>query len=102
MQEKKSNGLAIASLVLGIISIGFTLCAFPMLLTFIIWFTGPFIFIVGITTGIVGIVLGAIAKKRNPTKMAKLGLILSIIGLVLTFLEIIYSIAYIFMALGQI
>ena len=67
MEEKKSNGLAIASLVLGIVSIVFC---------FIIQWLGLII-------GIVGIVLGVMAKKKNPTGMATAGLVLSIIGTVL-------------------
>lgn len=67
MEEKKSNGLAVASLVLGIVSIVFSF--------FLQW--------LGLIIGIVGIVLGVMAKKKNPSGMATAGLVLSIIGTVL-------------------
>lgn len=69
MEEKKSNGFAIASLVLGIVSIVFSLIGLSF----------PF----GLIIGIVGIVLGVMAKKKNPTGMATAGLVLSIIGTIL-------------------
>lgn len=70
--------MAIASLVLGIASLFF---GTVMQLTGIGW--------IGIICGIVGIVLGVIAKKHlmaagQPAGMAKAGFILSIIGLVLS------------------
>ena len=68
MEEKKSNGFAIASLVLGIVSIVFNFFALQ---------------IFGLILGIVGIVLGVMAKKKNPSGMATAGLVLSIIGTVL-------------------
>lgn len=68
MEEKKSNGFAIASLVLGIVSLVFNFFALQVF---------------GLILGIVGIVLGVIAKKKNPTGMATAGLVLSIIGTVL-------------------
>ena len=77
MEEKKSNGLAVASLVLGIVSIVFC---------FIIQWLGLII-------GIVGIVLGVMAKKKNPTGMATAGLVLSIIGTVLCALVFIACVA---------
>ena len=69
MEEKKSNGFAIASLVLGIVAIVFSFIGLSI----------PFELIIGI----VGIVLGVVAKKKNPTGMATAGLVLSIIGTVL-------------------
>lgn len=74
MEEKKSNGLAIASLVLGIVAIVFNFIGLG---------------IVGLILGIVGIVLGVLAKKKNPTGMATAGLVLSIIGTVLCALILI-------------
>lgn len=68
MEEKKSNGLAVASLVLGIVAIVFSFIGLGWL---------------GLIIGIVGIVLGVMAKKKNPTGMATAGLVLSIIGTVL-------------------
>lgn len=66
--------MAVASLVLGIVSVVFALL-------------GPLAIYGGIA-GIVGVVLGALGKKRlqeagQPTGMATAGLVLSIIGTVL-------------------
>lgn len=69
MEEKKSNGLAIASIVLGIVAIVFSFIGLSI----------PF----GLIIGIVGIILGVMAKKKNPCGMATAGLVLSIIGTVL-------------------
>jgi hypothetical protein len=69
MEEKKSNGLAITSLVLGIVAIVFSFIGLSI----------PF----GLIIGIVGIILGVMAKKKNPCGMATAGLVLSIIGTVL-------------------
>lgn len=77
MEEKKPNGLAVASLVLGIVSIVFSF--------FLQW--------LGLIIGIVGIILGVMAKKKNPTGMATAGLVLSIIGTVLCALIFIACIA---------
>lgn len=58
--------MAVASLVLGIFSILFA-------------FTGP-ISIIGVILGAVGIVLGALARKSEPSDMATGGLVTSIVG----------------------
>ena len=71
-EQKPSNGLAIASLVLGILSI---------IMVFVYaW--------VGIICAIVGIVLAVVAKKQNPS-----GLVLSIIALAICIISIIAVIA---------
>ena len=58
-EQKPSNGLAIASLVLGILSI---------IMVFVYaW--------VGIICAIVGIVLAVVAKKQNPSGLATAGLV---------------------------
>ena len=75
MEEKKSNGFAVASLVLGIVAIVFSFIGLSI----------PF----GLIIGIVGIVLGVVAKKKNPTGMATAGLVLSIIGTILCALILI-------------
>ena len=69
MDEKKTNGLAIASLVLGIVSILFCFMGLAV----------PF----GLIIGIVGIVLGVKSKKAAPSGMATAGFVLSIIGTVI-------------------
>ena len=78
MEEKKSNGFAIASLVLGIVAIVFNFIGLG---------------IVGLIFGVVGIVLGVLARKKNPTGMATAGLVLSIIGTVLCALILIACVA---------
>ena len=55
MEQKQTNGMAVASLVLGIVS---AVCIF----------FGYFAFI-GIITGIVGLVLGVMAKKKQPLSL---------------------------------
>ncbi|MGI6577967.1 MAG: DUF4190 domain-containing protein [Eubacteriales bacterium] len=67
--NQKSNGKAIASLVLGIISIVFI-------------FTGS-ASLLGIVAGIVGLIIGISAKKEAPSGMATAGIVLSVIGLAL-------------------
>lgn len=58
--------MAVASLILGVFSIIFS-------------FTGPLSFI-GIIVGAVGIVLGSLARKKDPSDVATGGLVTSIIG----------------------
>lgn len=71
--ENKNNGLAVGSLILGIFSIVMGCFGWTF-----VWGT-----LIGVVTGIVGIVLGVMAKKREPSGMATGGLVTSIIGLVL-------------------
>ena len=70
--EQQSNGKAVASLVLGILSI---LCTFGGS-----WFL--YGSIAGIVLGIIGIVLAVSAKKENPSGMATAGMVLSIVGVI--------------------
>jgi uncharacterized membrane protein HdeD (DUF308 family) len=72
-----NNGKAVAALVLGIVSIVFC------------WVYG----IVGLITGIIGIVLAISAKKEAPSSMCTAGMVLSIIGLCLNALIFISCIA---------
>lgn len=75
--EQPANGLATASLVLGIISL--ILC----------WLYGA-----GLVTGIVGIVTGAMAKKRgNQSGSATGGLVMSIIAVAISAIWVIGCIA---------
>lgn len=74
--ENKNEGKAVASLVLGIISMVFI-------------FFGTFAF-VGMILAIIGLILGISAKKENPEDgKAKAGVVLSIIGLALCALSFI-------------
>lgn len=73
MEENNSGkGWAIASLILGIVSV---ICIFLVMTIY-----GA---IVGIIAGVLGIIFAVIAKKKNKSGMSTAGLILSIIGLVL-------------------
>jgi hypothetical protein len=74
--------MAIASLILGIFSIIFA-------------FTGPISFI-GIILGAVGIVLGVLARKKEPSDVATGGLVTSIIGCVVSLLLNLACIACIY------
>ena len=69
--ENQSKGMAVASLVLGIISV------------VIAAFFGPLAWL-GIVLGVVGLVLAVLAKKKGKSGMATAGLVLSIIGLALS------------------
>ena len=66
-ENKPNNNKAIASLVLGIVSV---VCVF----------FGPGA-LLGIILGIVGLILGINAKKEAPSNMANAGVILSIISI---------------------
>lgn len=80
MEEKQSNGLAIASMVLGIVSI--ILMCFPTIFCYGTW-----------VLAIVGIVLAAVAKKKAKSGMATAGLVCSIIALALWVVYIIGIVA---------
>ena len=82
MEEKKTNGFAIAGLVLGILSI---LSSFTIVFFGLGW--------LGLIFGIVGIVMGVMAKKKAPSGMATAGLVLSIIGTVLCGITFIACVA---------
>ena len=74
----ESNGMAVASLILGIISVLINFIGYS-------W--------VGLILGIIGIILGVNAKKKNPSSMASAGLVLSIIGTVLCLVVFIACVA---------
>ena len=67
--------MAVASMVLGIVSIVFSFIGGLNLL--------------GLVVGIVGLVLGILAKKKAPSGMATAGIVCSIIGIVLTALVLV-------------
>lgn len=69
MENGNSNGKAIASLVLGIVSLVCIFFGYGAAL--------------GIILGVLGLVLGISAKKEAPSSMATAGVVLSIIGLAL-------------------
>lgn len=69
MSNQNSNGMAIASLVLGIVAIVFS-------------FFGMIGSLIGLVCGIIGLVCGVKARNTNPSGMATAGLVCSIIGTV--------------------
>lgn len=77
--EQKSNGKAIASLVLGIISLVCIFFGYGALL--------------GIASGVVGLVLGINSNKEGKTGMATAGIVMSAIGLGLCAISFIACIA---------
>lgn len=78
--ENKTNGKAVASLVLGIVSCVCVFFGYGALL--------------GIVLGIIGIILAISAKKEEPNSgMAKAGLVLSIISVVICAISFIACVA---------
>ena len=79
--KKEGNGLAIASLVLGILSL--------------IWaFVGTLLLPgLGFVFAIIGVVLGAVARKQNQTSMATAGFVCSLIGLILGVINLVCAVA---------
>lgn len=76
-QPKKTNSLAVVSLVLGIIAIVLGCCGS--------W--------IAIVLGIGGIVCAVLANKEEKTGMAKAGMICSIIGIILAIVVLVVVIA---------
>lgn len=76
--NKTKHGFAVASLVLGIVSVVLCCCT---------W--------VGVICGIVGLVLSILARKAGNTEtICKAGLILSIVGLALSVILLIISLVF--------
>ena len=71
---KKSNGMAIAALVCGILSLFFGVCLGFLGIT--AW--------IGVVLGIVAVVLGVMANKKEKDGKATGGLIMGIIGIVIS------------------
>lgn len=82
INENNSNGMATASLILGIISL-------------LAWLLPLF----GYPVSIIGLILGIISNKKEKNKFSKIGIILSAIGLGIT---LINSIAGVIMVLNQL
>lgn len=82
INENNSNGMATASLILGIISL-------------LAWLLPLF----GYPVSIIGLILGIISNKKEKNKFSKIGIILSAIGLGIT---LINSIAGVIMVLSQL
>ena len=75
--SENNNGFAIASLVLGIVSVAF--CFFGTLI------------IIGLACGIVGIVLAAKGQNSHKKGFATAGLVLSIVGVSLGAVFLIFA-----------
>ncbi len=73
-EVKKSNGMAIAALVCGILSLFFGVCLGFLGIT--AW--------IGVVLGIVAVVLGVMANKKGKDGKATGGLIMGIIGIVIS------------------
>lgn len=82
VSQTNSNGMSIASLILGII--GLVAWILPLL---------------GYPINIIGIILGIISNKKEKNKFSKTGIILSAIGLGITAIN---SIAGVIMVLSQL
>nr|WP_122012958.1 hypothetical protein [Maliibacterium massiliense] len=81
-QQQKTNGKAIASMVLGIVGLVCVLFSVTVVMGWI-----------GIACAIVGLILGIMAKKEQPSGMATTGIVLSIIALGLLILTMIACVA---------
>lgn len=77
-ENNQSNGLAIASMVLGIVALVLN-CIFP----YVAWLLA-----------IVGIVLAAVSKKKKKSGMSTAGLVCSIIALAMWVVVIIALLAF--------
>lgn len=76
MKENNSNNLAIASFVLGIVSI-------------LIYFFVSKLFLIGLVTGIIGIILSVKSKKHGKSGLASAGFVLSVIATVLCSISLV-------------
>lgn len=72
------NGMGIASMVLGIVSVSLSAVAIPIGIFFQLW--GCFISVCGILCGIVAIALGAKSKNFYPAGQAIAGFVMGIVG----------------------
>lgn len=77
-QPGKADGMGIASLVLGIVSIVMSCC-----ITYI-----------GLGCGIVGVILGVMSNQKNKNGITTAGIVCSIIGIVLSIILIIIGIVF--------
>jgi|GEM_PF-2568376 len=92
-KQGKGKGLAIASLVLGIVSVVLALAG--------ICCCGAFSWTLSIVPAIVGLILAIVAKKKGFTGgMVKAGLILNIIAIVVTAIILLVSVILIIVALA--
>lgn len=81
LQHNKPDAKAIASLILGIVSILASVASVAILPA-----------IISLVCGVVGLILSVKSKKENPTGVATGGFVTSIIGMVLAIIGIIVAI----------
>lgn len=81
MEEQQSNGMAIAGMVLGILSIPASCC----------------IALLGVIVGVVGLVLSIMAQKKAKSGMGLAGIITASIGIVFGVLNMVAGAAIIAM-----
>ncbi|MBO5908193.1 MAG: hypothetical protein J6Q67_00175 [Clostridia bacterium] len=108
LPKKKTSGLGIAGMILGIVSLA--MFVFSGLQKIALIFYMPFLtipgYVIGMVPGIVGLVLCSKAKKANSKDtVATIGKILSLISIILKILGIVIAIiasviALVFMFLG--
>ena len=77
LTNNKSNGLGIASLILGICSIAICCC-----------------YGVGAIPAIIGLILGILQNKKNANGIATAGIVLGIIGILLNAVYLIYMVVF--------
>jgi hypothetical protein len=82
--KEETPGLAIASLVMGIVSIVLSCCCGS-----------------GIVFGIAGIIMAIVANKKTKTGVGTAGLVCSIIGTVFSVIGLIYYIAVLALGIGE-
>lgn len=78
-QPKKTNGMALASLIVSIVSLLVGCCCIG-------W--------IGLIGSIVSLVLGIMANKKEKTGMATAGIVISIIGIVFSIASIVIGIIF--------
>jgi len=97
ISEKKTSGLGIAGMILGIVSLAmFVLSGLQKV---VLMFYMPFItipgYVIGIIPSIVGLVLCSKAKKANSgDKLAKVGKIFCIISMILKIVGLVIAIVF--------
>lgn len=76
----KGNGMAIASVVLGIVSVGADIFCFASGGVFT---AGLTVAAIGLIAGIISVILAMVANKQKKSTIAKVGMICGIVGIVL-------------------
>jgi len=85
-QQKTTNGMAIAALIMGILSIVSLLCC---------CYFAIFGQIIGLITGVLGIIFGVVSKKNNGGKVPGMGVAGIVMGAIGALLNIVLLLIYI-------